>query len=222
MPTDPAESKNAGWRPSTTEADDPRARLCKAALEAAGEVGYAALDLPTILDRSGVDRPTFDALFTGREECFAAAYADAVAELEELLLAPCREAPDWLSGLAASLDALACLLVERPAWARGVLAEVQVAGGATGARRQEVFERLSRAIDRARREIPRSRHSPPPTTAPFILAAIESMALRNLRGLEPDFAAVVPDLICFAAVPYLGAEVGDEAASRARRRQAGV
>ncbi|HTR74160.1 MAG TPA: TetR/AcrR family transcriptional regulator [Solirubrobacterales bacterium] len=218
MPTDPAESNDAGGRPAATGAGDPRERLCEAALEVAGEVGYAALSVQVILDRSGIDRSTFDALFAGKEDCFTAAYWEASAELEQLLLAPCREAPDWLTGLAASLEALARLLAARPAWARGVLAEVQVAGGATGARRQEVFERLSRAIDRARREIPRSRHSPPPTTAPFILAAIESAALRSLRGSGPDFAVAMPDLIHLAAIPYLGAEAAEEAARRARRR----
>lgn len=189
------------------------ARLRAAALELAGEQGYAALSVQKILDRSGISRSTFYATFADKAECFLAAYGEAATELERTLLDPCREAPDWLTGLVGSLAALAGLLADRPTWAASVLAEVQVAGGAAGAVRKEVFERLSCAIDSARRET-RSRHSPPPTTASFILAGIESAALRSLRGLGPDFAVAAPDLVYIAAVPYLGAE----AAARARRR----
>jgi len=229
MPREPTERQGDEERPFTTEAaegslrrrrstrrDELAARLRAAALEVAGEEGYAALSVERILARAGVGRSSFYALFAGKDECYLAAYEEAAGELEEVLLGPCREASDWLDGLTASLAALARLLAERPAWAAAVLAEVRVAGGAAGARRKEVFERLSRAIDTARRET-RSHHSPPPTTAPFILAGIESAAIRSLRGLGPDFATAVPDLVYVAAVPYLGAEAAARGRRRARR-----
>lgn len=230
MAREPAKRKGDEERPFTTAAAegslrrrrsahevDLRARLREAALEAAGEEGYATLSVRKILDRSGVGRSSFYSLFTGKADCFASAYEEAAGELERQLLAPCREAPDWLAGLTGSLAVLADLLAERPAWAAGVLAEAQVAAGAAGARRKEGFERLSRAIDRARRETG-SRHSPPPTTAPFILAAIESAAVRSLRDRGPDFVDAVPGLIRLAASPYLGTEAADEAYRRARRQ----
>ncbi|MBS1885801.1 MAG: TetR/AcrR family transcriptional regulator [Actinobacteria bacterium] len=226
MSREPAKRPGDEERPFTTEAadgslrrrrsaqrDELSARLRTAALELAGEKGYAALSVQKIIDRSGVGRSAFYSTFADKEECFLVAYGAAALELEQSLLDPCREAPDWLTGFVGSLAVLAALLAERPAWAAGVLAEVQVAGGAAGTVRKEVFERLSSAIDAARRETG-SRHSPPPTTAMFILAAIESAALRSLRGIGPDFAVAAPDLIYVAAVPYLGAE----AAARARRR----
>jgi len=229
MSREPTKRPGGEERPFTTEAaegslrrrhsarrEEIAARLRAAALAVAGEEGYAALSVQRILDRSGVGRSSFYALFAGKDECFLAAYEEAAGELEETLLGPCREAPDWHEGLAASLTALARLLAERPAWARAVLVEVQVAGGAAGARRKEVFERLSSAIDSARRETV-SRHSPPPTTAAFILAGIESIAVRSLRGQAPDFDTAVPDLLYIATVPYFGAEAAARGRRRARR-----
>ncbi|HEX4306472.1 MAG TPA: TetR family transcriptional regulator [Solirubrobacterales bacterium] len=231
MPEEPSESEEREERPfSTEEVEDSlrrgrlaaaaatRARLERAALEVAGERGYPALTVQMLLERAGVGRARFYALFADKTECFAAAYASAADELEGELLAPCEDAAAWAEGLRGSLEALSGILRARPAWALGVLGQAQVAGGAPGARRKEALERLSRAMDRARREIG-SRHSPPPTTAAFILAAIESAAVRNLtyRGGR-DFAETVPELLYLSVAPYLGTEAALLAYREARRR----
>jgi AcrR family transcriptional regulator len=189
-----------------------------ATLELAGEFGYPTLSVQAIIERAGVGRSAFYALFAGKEDAFAAAYASAATELETMLLAPCQGAETWAEGLHGSLEALTGILSARRAWALGALGQAQIAGGAAGARRKEGLERLSRAIDRARREIG-SRHSPPPTTAAFILSAIEAAALRNLtyRGGR-DFGETVPELLHFAVAPYFGSEVAASVYREARQR----
>jgi AcrR family transcriptional regulator len=218
-PFSPGAAEERLRRGRLAAAAETRARLESAALELAGEDGYGALTVQRILMRTGTSRPAFYAIFADKEECFVRAYDGAATELEGALLAHCEESADWTQGLLGALRTLGAVLETRPAWARGVLAEAQVAGGAAGARRREAVERLSRAMDRARREIASSRHSPPPVTAAFILAAIESAAVRNLRERGGhDFGETVPELLYLGVAPYLGEKAAAAAYREARRR----
>jgi AcrR family transcriptional regulator len=181
-----------------------------AALAASGELGYRRLSVQAILDRAGLSRPRFYRSYANKADCYARAYEGAIMNLESDLLAVGAAAPDWLAGFRASLERLADFTGADPFVARGVLAEVHVAGGAALAKRSEVFERLSRAVDvTARRETSQSRHSPPPITAAFILNAVESALLREFLECQPGrFAAAIPDLAQIAAAVYFGERKG--------------
>jgi AcrR family transcriptional regulator len=190
-----------------------RRRLELAALEASGELGYRQLTVQRILDRSEVSRGRFYKTFVNKADCYAQGYATAIERLEGDMLQRGAEAGDWIGGVRAALEELARFLDSQPLLAKGLLAEVHVAGGAAMAKRKEVFERLSRAIDTARREN-ESRHSPPPITAAFILNAIEAAVLRTFaQGQPQEFAATVPDLVHITAAAYFGEEAARAAAS---------
>ena len=180
-----------------------RARVERATLELSGERGLAALSVQAIIERCGISRSRFYTLFESREDCYARAHSAGVERLTEELLIPGRAARDWLAGLRAALDALDRFLIAEPALARGVLAEAYVAGGAAMAKRQQVVDRLCRAVDRARRDLHTSRQPPPPTTAAFIVSAIEAVAIRSLtvEG-NPDFGSTVPELLYLAVSFY--------------------
>ena len=164
-------------------------------------------------DRAADPRPRraragsrFYRTYEDRAACYADAYETASERLAATLLAA-GEGEDWIAAFRAALRELAAFLASEPLLARGLLAEVHVAGGAALAKRKEVFERLSRAVDAARRETPASRHSPPPITASFILCAIEEAVVRAaLRGTPAEFSAALPDLTYLAATPYFGRE----------------
>jgi AcrR family transcriptional regulator len=183
-----------------------RGELELAALEASGEVGYRKLTVALMLGRSGVGRAGFYKLFKNKAECYFAGYEIAIEGLcEELLEAGAAE-PSWQRGIKRALEVLADFLaVERPL-AKGLLAEVHVAGGAAMVKRKEVLERLSRAVDSARRET-KSRHSPPPIAAEFIVMAIEESVVSSIaRGVPEQFAATVPDLTFLAVSIFFGSE----------------
>jgi AcrR family transcriptional regulator len=232
MPKDrPHESHDASQRPFTTDAADAslrRAQLSQreglerdlqlAALRLAGELGYSALTVQRIIERAGSNRARFYTSFADKEDCYAQGYTLVIEELATALLAPGRSSTDWLGGFRSGLAALASFAEAEPALARGVLAEVHVAGGAAIDKRKEVFERLSRAIDRARRETVASRHSPPPITSAFILSAIEAAVIRSLLYDEGQaFAASIPDLTYMAAAMYFGTNAARAAYRQARR-----
>jgi AcrR family transcriptional regulator len=196
-----------------------RLAMERAALELAGEIGYAQLTVDTLLKRSSCNRSDFYSSYRNKDQCFAAGYAATLDQLVERLLSAGSTAPSWADGLRAALGEFAEFLAAEPDLARGLLAEVYVAGEAALAKRKEVVERLSRAIDRARRETDESRHSPPPITSTFILNAIESIARRAFLADEPQgFAADVPGLVFIAVAAYFGTEAAEEDQRRHERR----
>jgi len=173
-----------------------RARIMKAMLNVVGEVGYRAISVQKVLDHYGGSRTQFYSHFINAAACYQAAYATESERLCETLLGAGRDHDSWLVGLEAALEELGRFATKQPDLARGLLLEVHVAGGPALLRRKEVFERLSRAIDSARRET-MSRHSPPPLTAMFIVQVIDAaMADSLLRGSPEEFpAAELAELI---------------------------
>lgn len=160
----------------------------EATLEVVGEDGYRNLSVQKVLDRQGGSRDQFYKLFPNAAACYREAYAAEAERLCEAILRAGRGGDSWGAGLEAALDELAGFARERPAIARGVLVEVHVAGGPTLWKRKEVFERLSRAIDSARRETV-SRHSPPPMTAMFIVHMVDAALTEALVREAPQHFA---------------------------------
>jgi AcrR family transcriptional regulator len=188
------------------EVDALRLAAERTVLELSGEMGYPQVTIAALIEASGSNRSRFYATFADKGDCYAAAYENRIEELTARVLGACEEASDWPAGMRGALTGLAGFLAEEPTLAKGLIAEVHVAGGAAAVKRKEVFERLSRAIDRARVTHP-SRHSPPPVTSDFILSAIEGAALRSLAlGEADEFARQVPGLLILGIGPYFGHE----------------
>lgn len=187
-----------------------RKRIMEAMLEACGEHGYRAATVQNAIDGYGGHRQQFYAHFAGKAQCYAAAYEFEIERLYAKLRCLALVEPSWQQGLVAVLGGLADFICERPVLARGLLVEVHVAGGPALLKRLEVFERLTRTVDSARRETG-SRHSPPPVTATFMVGAIEAAVTSALSRAEPgDFAAAVPELAQMVLAAYFGDEIADD------------
>jgi AcrR family transcriptional regulator len=171
-----------------------REQIMAATLAAVGERGYRRTRVADVLARYGGYRVQFYENFTGLEESYAEAHAAHAELLADRLLRAGAAAPSWREGLLGALEELGEFACEDPLLARGLVVEVQVAAGPPLAGRQKVLERLSRAVDGARRETG-SRHSPPPLTAGFMVCAIEARVVSALAGGEPErFAREAPEL----------------------------
>jgi AcrR family transcriptional regulator len=187
-----------------------RGRLERAALEESGLSGYPELTVNRIVKRAETTRTAFYGIVSSKEACFAAAYATAVDELADRLLASCREAGDWRAGVVGALDVFASFVTNDPPLANGVLVQARIAGGSCAEKRVEVVRRLAGAIDRAREggggtaDLPR--------LAPdFILSAIEEMAVSALAREAPhEFAEATNDLAYLAVATYFGPEAAAE------------
>jgi len=183
-----------------------RERIWVAMLLACGELGYRRVTVRDVLERYGGYRAQFYRHFPNLGACYAAAYEAEAGRLCAGILEVGASQSSWRRGLEAALSRLAAFVRDRPLAARALLIDVHIAGEPAMARRKEMFERLSRAIDSARRES-ESRHSSPPLTALFMVSAIEAAVVSALLAGQPErLEDAVPELAQMVFVAYFGDE----------------
>jgi AcrR family transcriptional regulator len=182
----------------------PRERILEAMLLASGELGYEQVAVRHVIERAQTSRATFYKHFQDREDCFAQAYGDAGEWLYRRLIGAARRQPSWREGLRAALAELLEFCANQPAIARALLVEVHAAGERPLAQRRELMERLARALDSGRGELP-SRQAPPPIASDFVVGAIDTLLVAKL--LDGDAARapeMLPGLLHFVVMQYLG------------------
>jgi AcrR family transcriptional regulator len=167
-------------RGSAERRDDERAAILGAMLALSGELGYRQATVERIAERTGRPAAGFYSHFSGREECFAAAYEWEAEKVLGPILAGAGRAGDCRERARAALVALLAFATTEETTARALIAEVYVAGGAALTKHKAVLERLSRVVADACRETHPSRHDPPPMTAGFIVGGLEESVRRRL------------------------------------------
>lgn len=191
-------------------AQPARQRLLQAVLEVSGELGYEQVAVRHVIERARASRATFYKHFEDLQDCFTQAHRDAGEWLYRRLIGAARRQPSWREGLRAALAELLELCANQPAIAKALFVEVHAAGEQALAQRADLMERLSRALDGARREIT-SRQAPPPVTATFIVGAIDTLVCAKLMDGDAATAPeMLPGLLHFVVMQYLGEEAAWE------------
>jgi len=181
-----------------------RDRLLEAMLVVSGELGYEQVAVRHVIERAKTSRATFYKHFDDREDCFVQAQRDSGEWLYRRLVGAGRRQPTWREGLRAALAELLEFCANQPAIAKALLVEAHAAGERAMAQRRDLMERLSRALDGARREIP-SRQAPPPVTSSFIVGAIDSLVSAKLMDGDAEHAPeMLPGLLYFVVMQYFG------------------
>lgn len=177
-------------------------RLREAMLAACGELGYSRVTVPDVVARASVSEERFEASFASLRECFERAYEEESGLLCDRILQAGARPAGWREGFHCALTELADYLQQKPLAAKALLVDVHVAGGNAFTCRLERFERLSHALDSARRET-RSRHSSPPLTAFFMVSTIEAAVVSALLRQTPEeFLKVIPELETLVSLAY--------------------
>src|SRR5690349_1988219 len=111
-------------------ARNQRERLIAGLIQALYEVGYQKTTVSLIGQRAAVSKSDFYKHFESKDDCFIAAYDEAVARIRQRVLESCEvaEAEDWPLRISAAVDALLKLLAAEPALAGIVLVEGLRAG----------------------------------------------------------------------------------------------
>ncbi len=183
---------------------------------ACGELGYRETAVADVLERCGGHRVQFWERFASKEECFAAAYATWTDRLVAELLTAAVAEGDWRRGVRAALTDLLRFAEERPALARALLIEAEIAGGPALAKREEAIQSVGEAIDSAREQAAAEKR-PPELTGLFVAGAIATYVGEQLVAGKPAAAwEGLPELMRFATGLYFGEEAAEAELEAAR------
>lgn len=198
-------------------ASNHRARLIAGLIEAVAEKGYAKTTISDITREAAVSRRTFYEHFDSKEECFLSACDWAMGHLTSLIQAAFEEQPRWAAGVHAAFAALLDFLAREPALAR--LSMVESARSIP-----EAFDRYRRLVDAFVAILSPGRGEPaaagarlPPPTEESLAGGIATLLTRRVAaGHTERLPELLPEIVVFALVPYLGMDDALSAAAPTR------
>jgi AcrR family transcriptional regulator len=125
-----------------------RARILSAAVEVARERGAEAMTVARVVSRAGLSRRTFYELFADREDCFLAAFDDALARASAIVLPAYEAEPEWRAQIRAALAALLEFFDDEPGLGALLVVDALRAGPGALERRAQVLRVLIEAVER--------------------------------------------------------------------------
>jgi AcrR family transcriptional regulator len=229
-------------RPSTVERhirglEDPsrsqmaelqRARLLSAMSDVAAERGATNLSVAHVVERSGVSRRTFYELFDSSEECFLAAFEQALSLASRQVLAAYESQRGWCEQVRAGLIALLDFLDAEPILGKLLIVEALSGGPRALERRSEVLAGITRAIDAGRGATGAVAGPASPLTAEGVVGgAFGVIHARVAQAGQTPLIGLTGPLMSMIVMPYLGAAAARRELDRplprlqAERRRAG-
>ncbi len=189
-------------RPAADARSAERRRILDAMVNTVAERGYPATDVDEVIERAGVSRPVFTRLFASKEECFVETITDAVHRLERAVEAALATEASWPERVRLGLRAFVAALVTDPARTRLTWVESGLAGPAAALEVRRAYQRFVPYFDEGRQH---AAHELPAPTSDAVVGGIaltvqHQVADGDILGLWN----VLPDLVYFALVPYLG------------------
>jgi AcrR family transcriptional regulator len=130
-----------------------RARLLDAMAHVVAAVGYEETSVERVLVQAGVSRRTFYELFDDREDCFLAAYDDAMQRAFRIVTEAYLECEAPERRIEAALEAYLRFCAEEPHVARMCVIEVFAAGSKARERRAEAMDRMAALLEHALNEL---------------------------------------------------------------------
>jgi AcrR family transcriptional regulator len=180
------------------------------ALHVVGERGFREASVRAVLEYSGGHRKQFYEHFDSLEDCFQQAYATWIERLGVDLLEAAVSVNGWRAGVRAGLTRLFEFIGERPAIARALFVEVQVAGSEALAVHDGALERLAGALDSVRSQIDPDEEPPEPTGL-FVIGGIEACICEVLSAGDANRVwDTMPELMHLAVGSYLGNDAAEE------------
>jgi AcrR family transcriptional regulator len=181
-----------------------RERLIAAFTAIVGEAGYGEATIEAITAGAGVSSRAFYKYFKTIEDCYIGAFERAVEGLEPAVAEAYAGEAEWPRAIRAALLAGLGEFSERPEVARLLTSEPFVAGPGIARHHEQLVERLVPFLHRGR-ELRKGADSLPPTTERGLLGAANSLIARHALGSDSDYTQLLPDLLQFILIPYLGA-----------------
>ena len=185
--------------------DIQRARILGAMVEVARERGVANVTVANVVARSGVSRRTFYELFENLEECFLAAFEQALARASVAVAREYGRPGKWRERVKAGLTALLEFLEDEPEAGALTIVDALGAGPRALRRRADVLTRIIDAIDAGGKAEAKVGRRPARLSAEGVVGAV--FAVLHARLLEPKrkpLTSLLNPLMAMIVLPYLG------------------
>jgi AcrR family transcriptional regulator len=130
-----------------------RERLTSAMAHVVATAGYEETTVERVLVQAGVSRRTFYELFDDREDCFLAAYDEAMGRVLRVVTDAYLDGDVPERRIESALEAFLEFLASEPEIARMCIVEVFAAGPRARERRAAVMERLAQLVQHALSEL---------------------------------------------------------------------
>ena len=179
-----------------------RARILTAMVDVVAERGAANAAVAHVVARSGVSRRTFYEVFEDREDCFMAAFEDALGRLAQVV-ADEEPVGAWRERIRGGLLAGLAFLDREPQTARLLVVETLGAGPRALERRARVVALLVETVDEGRLEGRGGNVGPVPVTAEGVVGGVLALLHRRLLEGQPLLELANP-LMSMIVLPYLG------------------
>lgn len=190
---------------------DPRRQIFDAMIETVAHRGYDLTTIERVLSAAQIPAPVFDEHFENKQECFLRTLDELIARLEQILAArvPGPGQAPWPERIRLGLETLLGELADHPDSARVALVECLSAGEASVTRLHRALARLVAILDEGRAQAADCEAAGigylPPQTAAAVVGGIASIVHRRvLEDRTAELPELLPELLYFALMPYLG------------------
>jgi AcrR family transcriptional regulator len=189
---------------------DPRDRILVAMTEIVAKRGYQGTTIEHIVKRAGVSRATFYEHFENREACLLAAFDDGGEELQRRM-SEATQSGEWPERVRAGLGAFVDYCASEPALARTCLVESVTAGPVAMERYERALTKFAPLFREGRDHLEEGAGELPDDLEDLIIGGIVWMVhQRLLRNEIDEIPGLLPTMLEFALVPYLGEEQAAE------------
>jgi AcrR family transcriptional regulator len=189
-------------------------RLLDSIAESLHEHGYDNTTVSVITAQARVSKSDFYRHFQSKDECFLAAYDDAVERLRREVLEACAAEVAWGEAVASALEAVLGFLVREPARADLLLVEGLRAGPEVYARFQGAVQAFVPYLSEGAPE-PVSGRAAGEGVAEAVVGGVASLLSRwILAGETEELEGRFSEIAEFALTPYLGSEEARRIGSR--------
>ncbi len=200
-----------------------RSRMLAAAVDAVEEVGYARMTVAQVISRARVSRKTFYDVFADREDCFLAAFEQALSQASLIAREAYERESVWREGVRSALARLLMFMDEEPGLAKLCVVEALAAGEKVLERRAQVLDEVAVIVDQGR-FLTNTTREPPAVTAEGIVGGVFAVVhTRLLEDGDEPLTDLLGPLMSMIVLPYLGAraasrELGRPATEVAKER----
>jgi AcrR family transcriptional regulator len=183
--------------------------MLAAMVQEVAERGAGKVSVAHVVARSGVSRRTFYEVFEDREDCFLAAFDEAVARVAAVIVPAYEERGPWRTKMRTALTMLLELLDYDRGTGHLLIVESLGAGPQALEYRGRVLARIVAAIDEGRAIADAEKRgkveSPPPLTTEGVAGGVLSVIHARLTAKRPgSLIDLAGPLMGMIVLPYLG------------------